>query len=689
MVQRRELLGLGLTTDLLVIDNAMPPPEPFYLGACETLARSVPAVVVSGTGGRSFVENVSNTITREALDLPVSARTTQNVQRGALAAQPDLKQAYGAVESLVGSAEKFATFASLLGAAYPETSLDLAWRQLFEMGAPDRVGLAPMPHVYLDTLAALREAADSADAVLRNATKYIADQTDTLTTAPADMQGTGALVVFNPSSWARTDLCEAAIDFNPGAAGIALLDDAGQPVPFLADQLDRWNTRILRARIRFLARDVPSLGYRTYYVQPRGTPPEPATRPGAQIENDFFRVLVDPVSGAIVSLVAKDTGAEYAAGPLNQVLSITEDPGATDYGRELWTSEDATMVSDGPAVIEVHQTDWTQQLVITSPLAGGTVVRTITLYQGIPRVDCEMRFENVDTANRMLAAVFETNAEGCAPVFGERYGALVGRKGIARFDFRTAAGANPSGTGAQPSLCWAAVSPNDGFLIGDDISVPFGPCAIIHGNGEELEEAAEEVAKALIGRGIPASVLPDTPRILNTVWTDSTEFPDFNDDLVDGTAMRILVGSQDQNLFCRHACMPLASSAVERFNNGLKEGSVLLFMDKNVPEGHSPIPTLVLAGHAPSVSADKARAFARAVAATGSFPMSPLDFADASGPEPAKTGLAILHVGAALSSVEANGALVLFLARDTDWEAASDSVSVPSIPNPYSVRYAI
>ena len=210
-LQRRELLERGLNTDILVLDSVMPPPEPFFLGACTPLARSVPAIVVSGAGGREFMATTVDVALRDPVDLPVLARAMTTYQRGAVAAQPDLKCAYGEVETLVQSAEKFATFAALLGARYPEAALDLAWRQLLEAAAPDRVGLAGTPRVYLDTLAALREAAELSGGVLAKATAYIAEQVDTQGTAPpeADTLGLAALVVFNPCSWARTDVCRA------------------------------------------------------------------------------------------------------------------------------------------------------------------------------------------------------------------------------------------------------------------------------------------------------------------------------------------------------------------------------------------------------------------------------------------------------------------------------------------------
>ena len=61
----------------------------------------------------------------------------------------------------------------------------------------------------------------------------------------------------------------------------------------------------------FLAKDIPALGYTTF-------PPAPSvaskTMSGDILENEFMRVRLDPVRGAILSLVDKRTGREWADG---------------------------------------------------------------------------------------------------------------------------------------------------------------------------------------------------------------------------------------------------------------------------------------------------------------------------------------------------------------------------------------
>lgn len=77
--------------------------------------------------------------------------------------------------------------------------------------------------------------------------------------------------------------------------------------------------------VLFPARDIPSLGYRTYSVSEGPAPEQPAgariASPGV-IENEHLRIEVDTRSGAIKHLLDKSTGADYV--PDGQLLGLLE-----------------------------------------------------------------------------------------------------------------------------------------------------------------------------------------------------------------------------------------------------------------------------------------------------------------------------------------------------------------------------
>ena len=111
------------------------------------------------------------------------------------------------------------------------------------------------------------------------------------------------IVVFNPLPWRRGGIVRVTVT---GAAPAALQEvESGK----------RLAVQKQGKAVCFLARDVPPMGYRTYAcVDPAAGAGGglAGTADGRTIENDFFRVKLDPAGGAIASLVDKRTGRELA-----------------------------------------------------------------------------------------------------------------------------------------------------------------------------------------------------------------------------------------------------------------------------------------------------------------------------------------------------------------------------------------
>jgi alpha-mannosidase len=132
-----------------------------------------------------------------------------------------------------------------------------------------------------------------------------------------------SIVVFNPLNWTRSGFVETDLDDH---LQIEEYPDM-KVVPY----------EILRrgegyAHIRFLARDVPSLGYKCYKIAPLApgeeSPVAETSSPLSNtVENSYYRVVFDPASGAIQSIYDKPLGKELVnpASPYraNQYLYVT------------------------------------------------------------------------------------------------------------------------------------------------------------------------------------------------------------------------------------------------------------------------------------------------------------------------------------------------------------------------------
>ena len=127
------------------------------------------------------------------------------------------------------------------------------------------------------------------------------------------------LVLFNPLSWQRTHLVETDIN-----RGIKLVDlSTKETVPYQ----ELYSGKGFR-HVRFLAQNVPSLGYKTFALEPEpAEPPAPVQSDSATLENSYYRVTLDPETGAIQSIFDKELNRELvdASSPykFNQYIYVT------------------------------------------------------------------------------------------------------------------------------------------------------------------------------------------------------------------------------------------------------------------------------------------------------------------------------------------------------------------------------
>jgi alpha-mannosidase len=154
------------------------------------------------------------------------------------------------------------------------------------------------------------QAKKDVDYVLRRALAALADYT-------YDPKGT--LLVFNPLSWQRSGMVE--MDLDKGLELVDLTTNRALPYEVLS-------TGPAYRHVRFLAQDVPSVGYRAYAL--KGTKAEPPTAQGAAeetMENQYYRLVLDPASGAVKSIFDKELNKELvnASSPyrFDQYLYVT------------------------------------------------------------------------------------------------------------------------------------------------------------------------------------------------------------------------------------------------------------------------------------------------------------------------------------------------------------------------------
>jgi alpha-mannosidase len=202
-------------------------------------------------------------------------------------------------------AEKFSTIDALIRGTfthYPEERLNRAWEsKIYPDHGWGGKGGESTDAIFLGKFEeSLREARSLANEAIQN----IASQIN------INRKKGIPVVIFNSLSWQRNDPVSFKIGFDPGIAfDIKLTDGSDQEVPVQLTEIERYkDNSIKNAEAVFIAREVPSIGYKTYYAVPLKTVVPVKKSPGNNIETPFYSVELD--KGCVRSIYDKELGLE-------------------------------------------------------------------------------------------------------------------------------------------------------------------------------------------------------------------------------------------------------------------------------------------------------------------------------------------------------------------------------------------
>jgi alpha-mannosidase len=209
---------------------------------------------------------------------------------------------------MLPAAEKLASFRSMvLGDwnLYPAERLTKAWESAIypDHGWGGKNGEIT-DQTFLDKF---READLVARSVINEATRDIAGE---IAFKKPDIP----LVLFNSLAWVRTDPVDITLELPDRALkAISLLDGDSKPVSFqVTGPVERYPSGYVKSiGITFIAENIPSLGYRTYYAGSAKKTMEPAAVPSkvpGVIETANYRVVFG--KGGMTSLFDKDLQKE-------------------------------------------------------------------------------------------------------------------------------------------------------------------------------------------------------------------------------------------------------------------------------------------------------------------------------------------------------------------------------------------
>ncbi len=225
-------------------------------------------------------------------------------------------------EGLLYQAELFASLATLsAGVAYPKAELEDAWKKVLFNQFHDILPGASIPAVYVDANQAWQEVDRVGSEILESSLGAIASQI----AFPAPPQPDALpIIVFNPLNWQRQEVVAVPLEsWDKGIQSWEIYDLEGNQLP---SQLSDASSLL------FLATDIPSVGYRIFWLCPQQTTqhelelkhPEKnqpniktslleldsekektLTQKNWILENEFLRVIVDFKTGEFCSIFDK------------------------------------------------------------------------------------------------------------------------------------------------------------------------------------------------------------------------------------------------------------------------------------------------------------------------------------------------------------------------------------------------
>jgi alpha-mannosidase len=287
-------------------------------------------------------------------------------------------------------AEMLHSLATIItGATYPKTNLDAVWHNilLYDEHTWGAAGSIYQPddeqttHQWAIKSAFAREGDTESRALLASGMAELAAM------VPAT-----DLVVFNPLAWSRNDLVKTELT---GA-----VRDAGTQKVYPCQPLPEGGSC-------FFAEGLPSIGYRSYQ---QAAPADAAPAPdavqisGNQMENEFYRVGLNPRTGGIQSLFDKELGRELvdtnSESDLGELVYVTGGEGTSAIESDLaglpppkfayhWQTAAGITATNGPVFGELTST-------ATNENFPGITLR-IRLYHGLKRMDLTYELNKTET----------------------------------------------------------------------------------------------------------------------------------------------------------------------------------------------------------------------------------------------------------------------------------------------------
>ena len=357
----------------------------------------------------SRIEDALESIHRKALraDIPVfNDELYLEQHRGTFTTKGWLKRLNRYCEHLYRKAEMFSCLADV---KYPAGDLRKGWEEILTNQFHDSLPGTHVEQTYADLREAYSRAVEIGESALGRALEAISSHIDT--------RGPGQpVVVFNDREFPRDTLARIDLDERK----LSVVDEQGHAIPhqFLT------NFETGRTQLAFVARDLPAVGYRVYWLAEAAadTSGNDVHVDTGTLENDKLRVKVDS-QGRVLSLLDKSTGRECIDPQQGaNVLKLFEDePGGYEAWDLVKSYKDVELDLGCANVDIVERGPVRSALQFTRRFGNSTMIQRIVLTAGASRLDFET-YVDWHEQRKLLKTYFHTSVNArratCDIAFG-------------------------------------------------------------------------------------------------------------------------------------------------------------------------------------------------------------------------------------------------------------------------------
>ncbi len=330
--------------------------------------------IVTGPEYMALIEKEADTLPVIQCDFNPPYRAAD--LRGCYSNRIELKKRNRQAEASLFNAELLATLAWHQGKAYPKEQFSELWEKLLFTHFHDIIGGSHHDRVYEAAMARLQQVLTGSEKLMHASCEA--------------SQATNRIAIMNSLSFPRSELVRLRLPQAslPDRQEIALRSASGVIVPCRVTIPADTPTE---AVLEWLARDMPALSVREYQVV--RTAQKDSSPPGLisdRIENEFYSIVVDTLTGDLVSLFDKKLRQELLQGRGNEIVAEQEKnpdlEGVMYLTGTEWRSREYRTT-----VCRVERDALATRLLCHSSFKECRIERTVSLPDHMARVDFHTR----------------------------------------------------------------------------------------------------------------------------------------------------------------------------------------------------------------------------------------------------------------------------------------------------------